>query len=402
MNIEEQKQERTRFLIILSIAFAVRLIYLFIIPLYPSVELTTGYNDEPLHLHYVKHMAEEDSWPVWYNLPDSLNYLTDAYIHPPLYYKLASYSYRIAEWMKNGWGLYGARLTSLIFGLIGCMFVYRTARLSFDQSIIALSAFTVTALAPPVVIFSSIVTNDAMLFCVSSMAVHSLMRCRTEEHNPLRQIMTGLFIGTATWVKMSGLTLIPLAFLAAKPDTPVKEAWYSRLRVLIISVLFVLPLFNWNLAHYGQFVPGQQKPLATAYWPGEASALDEGGIYHPISAIKYSLRSAVIPFNKLWGSNTEKTVTVIWILSGLILFIAGVTASRKKTPHAWLFIANLALVTCGILWHNIKLYQVEFRLFTPAFVSLAILMSTGANRLRLPLTIQGIIWLIPILILPFL
>ncbi|NQT33885.1 phospholipid carrier-dependent glycosyltransferase [bacterium] len=393
---------RKAFLIILALAVLLRLFILLFLPLYPEQGILPGYNDEPLHLQYVRHMASEGNWPIWESSTDSLNYMTDAYVHPPLYYSITARVYQLSEHITEGGGLYGARLLSIILGLIAGLFIYHTALLYFRDSNIALGAFAAAMLMPNTILFTGIVTNDALLYCMAALAIHSLVQCRSGGKNILREIITGGFIAAAVWTKMSGLTLIPLAWFAANHESRNRDKWLTRVRVFIIAIMLIMPLLLRNISVYGQFVPGQRTPLAEEYWPQQAVGVSGGGIQHPMKATMTWLRLTAVPLMDVWGSLQEKILSVLWIIVWGAVFLYGSYLLLKRETVDYFLLSIVLLVLIGFIWHNIRLYQVEFRLLMPAFPALAMITAKGADSLRIPVMIQVVIWCLPILLLPFL
>jgi len=388
-------------LLILLIAFTVRLYLLIALPLYPDKGILPGYNDEPLHLHYVEHIASGGEWPTWIASPDSLNYLTDAYVHPPLYYSIGVPFFRLGEKINDGLGLYSVRLLSIILGLIAGLFIYRTTLLLFNDRYTAISALAIALLAPNAVFFTSIVTNDALLYCLSALTLHSLVICHRGGCNALRQVITGSFIAASIWSKMSGLTLLPLAWFAAAPSGAKEQRWRSKARVFIVAVMLIMPLVARNIINYGQPVPGQQKPLADQYWPEKAVGVAGGAVLHPVQAVKTCLRLAAVPLMDLWGSRLEKGTSAIWLAFWGIVLLTGLISILLKPPRDYLLPAALGCVILGFIWHNIHLYQVEFRLLMPAFPALAVISARGAGSLKLPIAIQIILLLMPTVLLTF-
>ena len=388
-------------LLIFLVALLLRIGVMALMPLYPARDVLPGYNDEPLHLHYVEHIAAGNSWPIWTESGDSLNYLTDAFIHPPTYYSISAPMYRLFEVVQDGWGLYGVRIMSMIFGLIAGLMIYHTALLAFNDSRIATGAMAAGLLAPNAVIFTSITTNDALLYCFSAMALHSLIYLRLGKGGITRELLTAGFIAAAVWTKMSGLTLIPLAWFAAQPWAEAPKRWRSRVRVLLLVIMLIMPLMARNIAHYGQIVPGQRTPLAEEYWPEQAVGGSGGGVTHPVDSVKLLLRYAAVPLMDVWGSLPEKGVSLLWTLFWLVIFSTGACLQIRRKPLDYLYVAAILLVVLGLIYHNLKLYQVEFRLLTPAFPAMAIITSIGADRLKIPPLIQGFIWCVPLILIPF-
>jgi len=183
-------------LIILLVAGAlIRLFFVFAVPLYPAQTALPGYNDEPLHLEYIRYIVKWDRLPVWRAEVSDANPLTGEYVQPPFYYLLCNTAFRFGEMLREGAGLYGARLLSLLLGLVAGLFVYWSARRITGSEPAALAAFIPIMFSPNTVFFSALVTNDAALACVCSMAFHSLLLNREGYGGSMRQVKTGVYLG---------------------------------------------------------------------------------------------------------------------------------------------------------------------------------------------------------------
>jgi hypothetical protein len=286
-------------------------------------------------------------------------------------------------------------------GLIAGLFIYHTALLLFNDRYTAISALAIALLAPNAVFFTSIATNDALLYCMAALTLHSIVVCRSGSCNALRQVITGGFIAAAVWSKMSGLTLLPLAWFAATPSATKEQHWRSRARVFIVALMLIMPLIARNIINYGQPIPGQQTPLAERYWPEKAVGVSGGAIQHPLPAVKTCLRLAAVPLMELWGSQLEKWTSTIWLLFWGVVFSIGLILILIKPLRDYLLPVALGCVILGFIWHNIRLYQVEFRLLMPAFAALAIITARGAGMLKLPVALQVVLMIPPIILMPF-
>ncbi len=375
-----------------------RLALMFTVPLYPADDLLPGYNDEPLHLHYVDKVRTSGRWPVYRPTSEPSDSLQAEFMQSPLYYFLAAPVSKFADAVHDGWGLYGARLVSVVCGLLAALFAARTAMVWSGDPKVTVGVLTAMLLAPNAVLFTSIVTNDALLLCTAALAIHSLALCRTESAGVSRQVLTGVFLASAVWAKLSGLTLFPLAWFAGRPGDPPQERWLARLRVLVVALLLVMPLYAWNLAHYGQVIPGGVKPLVERYAPQSATGFEGGALRHPAAAVKFWARSAAQPFFTRWGSLLEKATSLAWVVwwGGVTLF--GALLLLGDRPRGTMFILAVVCVAIGFIWRGSFMFQVEFRLFAPAFPALAVLTSRAAATLRVSPTVQAVLWVAPVLI----
>lgn len=384
----------TPFARILAAGIVLRLILVFSLPLYPARNPLPGYNDEPMHLQYVRYLDEWGRWPIWSAEESRSDSLVDEYPQPPLYYAAALPAYRVGEWIRVGCGLYGARLVSVFFGIVAALFVFWSARRLTGDHRTALGALAAAALAPNSVVFSSLVTNDAMLFGFAAMAFHSVLLSRAGEGGAVRQVKTGLMLGVAVWGKMTALALLPLGLWAAPRGVSRDDRLMARWRVLVVAICAVMPLVVWNVSHYGQVAP-----TVSIYTPEETLGRSGGGLSHPVQAAKYLLRTAAQPLEKAWGSPLEKGTSLVWVAGALLLTAIGWWSLRRSSDR-WLLVAGILFPLAALGYYNIRFFQIEFRLLGPAFAPLAILAGAGMGRLKLPLWAQGLFWAGPILILP--
>jgi len=389
------------FLSLLIAGALLRLFFVFALPLYPEKTFLPGYNDEPLHLNYIRHIAEYNRLPIWYSEESETNPLVDEFGQAPLYYLIAVPFFWAGEALHTGWGLYGARLLSLCLGIIAAQFVYWSAQRIVRDERIALAAMAAALFAPNNVSFTSLVTNDAGLACLCAMAFHSLLLVREGYGGVARQIKTGVYLGLAAWMKVSALALFPLGLIAIpfvhrRSNIERGDAWMGRWRVLIVAVALVMPLIVWQSLHYG---PGMLE--INRYSPQATLGVSGGGVFHPLMALKLMFRTAAAPFDQVWGSLVEKGMTSLWLLfAGTVSAIGLFQFLRSR--ERWMIHGAIGLTLFAFLLFNIRNFQVETRLFIPMLVPLAILAGSGCEKLRLPLAVQVIIWALPILSLPYL
>ena len=373
----------------------IRLVFVIFTPLYPNEQILPGYNDEPLHLKYVSFVASERKLPVWTKSNDDARQVIDQYVQPPLYYTLSAPFFALGEFLNRGSGLYLVRFFSLIFGLVAGWFTYRLALLCSKDERLALGAAAAVLFSPNGVVFTSLVTNDALLLCLSAMVLYMIVRSRVGDTTIKHQVLIGLLAGCAVWTKMSGLLLLPLILLAVPDESTRRDRWFIRIRVFSAAVIVIIPLVVWNYIRYAQVIP-----LAAGYSPEEVLGVSGGAVNYPIMAAKIWIRTAAIPFDSVWGSLPEKLVSAIWTLWWGSLTLAGGYLLIRSSD--WIFPAVVMTVVAGFIIHNIDMFQVEFRLLTPAFPALAVLAARGASVVRVNPAIQAVLWAIPLIVLPLL
>lgn len=379
------------FWIILSAGFLIRLALLLTLPLYPEENSLPGYNDEPLHLAYVKHINEHWSWPVWTQTASDSTNLVDEYPQPPLYYLLAAPLYRLSQVISADAGLIGARITSLICGMITLYLIYTVGYIATLNVQTALAAVGFAAFSPNTVIFSSLVTNDALLMLLSALVFIMLFDQLVNKDSVGR---AGIAIGLAIWAKMSALTLLPLVFLWGR-EQPKRTKWQARKRVLFFAGLIATPLILWNFIHYGQVVP-----TLSIYTPEESGAIRDGGWLRPLMSLTYLARTASQPMQQIWGTSPEKLSSLLWVTGlGAALWVGmlGLFSLKNKSLIIW----GILLPFTALMIYNIRYYQIEARLLLPALAPLSILVALGSVKLRVPLIVQCLFWLMPLVLFVF-
>jgi len=201
-------------------------------------------NDEAQHVSYVQHVLERRSLPPL--APESGH---EAH-QPPLYYALTALwqaalgvpSFRpdpipreepivIVQgratpelMLSHEYGeeqrtharyLHLLRLLSVVLGLLTVLLTHVAARLATGRADIALAAAAFVALLPKLNVVSAVVTNDALVIPLSSLAlVGTLAYVRTRGCSSVRAAAlasgVGLTLGAATLTKLNALPLIPV------------------------------------------------------------------------------------------------------------------------------------------------------------------------------------------------
>ncbi len=386
------KQRPKAFWIILTAGIILRLILVFALPLYPEETFLPGYNDEPMHLNYVRYIAENKRLPVWTEEESKANPLVDEFPQSPLYYVIAAPAYRLGEWIKPGGGIIGARMVSVLFGVAGSLIVYWICLKIIGKRRAALAGMAFVTFSPNMALFTSLVTNDSLLYCLSALSFASIIALREFVGGSLRQIKTGLVLGLAVWAKISALSLYPLAWLVVGEETRWRDAWRARLRVFIAVGVVILPLVVWNLVQYGQFIP-----TVSITTPEESRGIGGAGVEHPVTAITCLARTAAQPLEQVWGSIPEKLMTTIWVVIGAIGLSVG-ALSLKHSPSRWLIFWGLLFPVAALIFYNFRFFQIEARLLFPAMAPLAVIVAAGMSRLKIPIGWQCVIWGAPLIV----
>ena len=378
-----------------------RLVMLIMIPEYPEVFILPSYNDEPLHLHYIEYVADEMRIPVYKATGiDSIDHIRGEFGQTPLYYILSAPMYKLCELIHDGWGLYGARLMSIAFGILAAYFAYLMA-LAFSRSkIIAVNVLVAMLMAPNAAVFTTLVTNDSLLVCTAALAMYNIVRCRCGDQTILRQVLARVFLGLSVWTKLSGILLFPIIWYAADPKARLGAQWLTRTRITIFALIILIPLAMTSQNNLGHVLPGHGVEMQMEYQPEQAVGVTGGAFFHPIKAMSIFLRTIPQPFMELWGSALEKITTICWLLFWGLMTILGIIQALTEHPKGTMFVAAVLMLTAGFIYWGFFTFQVEFRHFTPAFPALAFITALGMERLKISPATQAIAWSLPLLIVP--
>jgi len=270
---------RDRLLERLSLA-AICVVYLAVTLAYSLMTPAWEANDEAQHAGYVQHLLEHRSLP-----PLASESGHEAH-QPPLYYALAALwqaalgvpSFRpdpipredpivivpgraTPELMlSHDYGeeqrtharyLHLLRLLSVVLGLLTVLLTYVAARLATGRADVALAAAAFVALLPKLNVVSAVVTNDALVIPLSSLAlVGTLAYVRAPSRSSLRAAAlagaVGLALGAATLSKLNALPLVPVLlgglFLA-------RASLVRRLRDASLAVAGWFAACSWWFLH---------------------------------------------------------------------------------------------------------------------------------------------------------
>lgn len=364
----------------------IRIWLAFHLPLYPAKDRLVGFNDEPMHLRYAKQVAESRHWPIWTREEAARDSLIGEYPQPPTYYALAG------GIIGCGGGLAAVRVWSALLGVLAGWVVYRYARLVSDRDDVHLAAAVAATFSPVSVIFTSLVTNDALLVLSASLALFQLERVRRGADGRWGGVIFGLAVGVAIWSKMSALALVPMIWFAVSKAAQAGE-WRARAEAGIAALVIASPLMVWNLVHYQQIVP-----TVSIIPPLIAIGSPQPGIFHPLLMIEHLFRSAAQPLQGAWGGAVEPWASLVWVACGGVLLILGIKRTVRNDSGRMLLTA-LGLSTVALISYNVKFAQVEFRLLAPAFLPMAVIAGEGVTSLKIPVAVQCLFWIAPLLLM---
>ena len=381
---------------IFVVAALIRIFFAVIAPLEP--DQVTGklsvYNDEPAHRSVVKYWVQEGCHPArgvdpqkpLPIEPGNVVARTGEDFQPPLYYILGSAAYQFGPLLGLNSLWFLPRLLSIIFAIVALYFTWMACRLVLsDVESIAALAFGAVLLSH--VRFTSIVTNDSLLWAISAAVIYLIILRGNGQRRHYRLVLI-ILLAAGLWTKVSFLALVlvlPVAWLlGARLEEKRRFPWLE----FFIPVVCWIPWLYWNLQNWGELLPiavGFGVPTVPHY-----------GIERIISTITYTFRSFWFPFDGIWGGGMRPVMFVLLGIFGLIIAVLAVVEIFRQFEMRKIFpiqsmefkgivisLITLGLVLVSFVALNIRYYQCEARLLFPAFIPIVILLMLGSRRLAL-------------------
>lgn len=239
---------RSLLTVVLVAGLAVRLAYVFFTPIFYAP-------DEQSHVNYIKHLAENKSFPIQTSkLGDASN--DWEYNQPPLYYlvSLPIFSVANAAFHNQTSTVITLRLFSVALWWLNAWLVIQLLRgLKIQNAFVTVFTVATVSLLPTYTFVSSAINNDNLLavigggmLCVLSQRERTLKTC----------LWLGLMLGAGLLTKQSAAIFAPLiGSLVLLEVFKRRITWRNALKQLTITLglagLIYLPwaIRNWQVYH---------------------------------------------------------------------------------------------------------------------------------------------------------
>ena len=254
---------RSLFSVVLVAGLVVRLAYVFFTPIFYAP-------DEQSHFNYIKHLAENKSFPIQTSkLGDASN--DWEYNQPPLYYlvSLPIFSAANAAFHNQTSTVITLRLFSVaLWWLNAWLVIQLLRRLKIQNAFVTVFTMATVSLLPTYTFVSSAINNDNLLavigggmLCVLSQRERTLKTC----------LWLGLMLGAGLLTKQSAAIFAPLiGSLVLLEVFKRRITWRNALEQLTITLglagLIYLPwaMRNWQVYH--TFTP-ENLVVVQIQWP---------------------------------------------------------------------------------------------------------------------------------------
>jgi 4-amino-4-deoxy-L-arabinose transferase-like glycosyltransferase len=389
--------------------------YLFVAKSRPwSAVPDIGAPDERQHANYVIHILQGKGLPVYaVMIPDPAQpgqltrnpNLEEVYEYhqPPLYYlltagfsSLSGLDSTAAENPQSGLRM---RYLNALFGAGTVIGVYALALWGLRRRDVALLAASITALLPMNLALSGAISNDPLLFCISTWTLAVCALAIREGWTVKRSLVVGALVGLGLLTKTTALALIPLVVVALLLRKP---KWPYAASSAVVTALLVTPWFLRNQRIYGdplglrsfqELFAGAPKaedliaglgPLTYWMdWVGWWTARSFFGVFSYMDIFLNERGNSYTGPPTNFGPAAPNTLYRILIglaviaIFGFLLYLRSPEAKATKRIHLLNGIF-LALITVLFIRYNLSFFQGQARYFYPAIGPIAIGLSLGA------------------------
>jgi hypothetical protein len=384
----------------------------------PAYSKDIGAPDERQHANYIGFLLKEGKLPVFD--PKSPTLYEDYQSHqPPLFYGLAAGVAKVTgqtdvESLSFGRSI---RLVNCLIGALGVAGVFFAALWGTKRSEVAVVTTSFAALLPLNVALSGAISNDPLLWSLTSwvaaLALRALCSDATVRSQLLSLTLGSLLIGAALWTKSSalvGLMVFTLAVISTflgkqlpEDSDPSEQTLYRTKFVIPLIVPFLIAFAIWarNMSLYGDplaqsafkeaFVGSAQKSaILGAIEAGPSAGSPE--VQYWINWIGYwTARSFIgvfgymdIWFNATGKANSNSDPNILY--KAIILFnFLGLGGGVLWLRNNWQENKRLGAITLGLIGLTVALFvmfnntyfQAQARYLFPALSAFATLMAIG-------------------------
>ena len=367
----------------------------------PVRTIDVGAPDELQHINYVRHIVDGKGFPVL-KLDDpelGANYQSH---QPPLYYLLAAgVTKALGLDLTAESSRIPMRLLNTIIGLATLAGVFFGMKWAFRRDDIAAAATAIAGLLPMMIALHGAVSNDPLLFALSTWSVALCILSVQEGWTVKRALLIGGLTGLAILTKTNAIALLPILVLALflGRKTSKKLNWQVVAVALALPLLLAAPWWMRNQQLYGDPLGLQ---LFTAAFQGspQASVFIDGlgaKAYWVDMVAWWTGRSFIGVFGYMdiflfEAMGTDKAAALyrfllaIFGLMGLGA-VAGMLATQDKAKNDGIAVPNAFAVLGGafilvvlilFLRFNAQYFQGQARYLFPAIFPIAGFLAVGA------------------------
>ena len=352
-----------------------------------------GAPDERQHVNYVRDLLATGKFPVLD--PKDPNLYEDYQAHqPPLYYSIAAVWSKLTgcqaglETHDDGVKL---RLLSGFFGIATVFGTFALARACRFSDSVALMAAAIPAFLPMNLALSGAVSNDPLLFALSTWTLVWLIRGLNSGWQIREILAVGLCAGLAALTKTTAAALFATIFVSAFLGPKLSDRTSGKPRFGVwaafgIALMIAGPWWLRNLSIYGD--PFALKVFSQAFTGSpQASAFITGlgpSTYWLQMVGWWTARSfiGVFGYMNIWLTDTSgpNGGSQVYMVSLAILVLGALMGlTRLRTNRAASVVLGLyTLLIFGLfIRFNMQYFQAQARYVFPALAPLSVLIAAG-------------------------
>lgn len=348
-----------------------------------------GAPDERQHANYVQRLLDGRGFGKL-DPSDSALYENYQNHQPPAYYLVAAGFCKLIG-AQNLSSPEGAKLRFLnvLIGGTTVAGVYFLCIWSIGRQDLALASASFAALLPMNVALSGAISNDPMLFSLSTWTLALLARGIGQSWTWRIVIAIGAFAGLAVLTKSTAVALLPAIaaayFASRRSDSLVRPATAISV-MMAICLSLALPWWARNVSLYGDPLAISAFNEAFVGSPPASAFIEELGAYAYWTQWVgwWTLRSLVGVFGymDIFLPNAIYVVALVavfgfWANGTLALNREDSASARRSLWPSWCFLFAVALL---FVRFNLQFFQGQARYLFPAIAPWAILYGMGATR----------------------
>jgi 4-amino-4-deoxy-L-arabinose transferase-like glycosyltransferase len=417
------------------ITFAITLT--FIVPPFESP-------DENLHLDYINYLSKYGKLPNQYeDYKNPEKYVGQGH-QPPLYYilmsslnhavnngeevklvfnhnkkhslfggtegKVPNFDYYNVSAFPDGRTervFYLFRIISILFGVITLIYIYKIAKLVYDDSRTVMISLFIAASMPQFVFMNAVINNDSLAIMFMSMIVYYFFRIIKNPDGLKNYILAGILIGISVVTKKTLLFAIPGAVIPAAYFMYKNKANRAIILrnisiLLFVAILISSAYFIRNQILYGDLLGSQMELDTMPQHIERKSIFSSFFIINFIPTIYHSFIGSFGWMNVKLPLSVYGIISLIFVSSaaGYLAYIRSTAFSNVLVNYGFILIA---LSLAVLVYANLNFTQAQGRYMLPliSVISMNVIYGIGlfAEKFKVKKYIKSIYFIIAIIML---
>ena len=380
--------------------------------------------DEPAHFNYIRHLAEQGSFPVLSVGDYPHQYLEDIKAarfpphmsiaalnyeshQPPLYYVLGAMLYKATVGLGFDRQFLLLRLFSVVLGAAELWVIYclvrealptglEAARASIDAEVLALAATALVAVLPMHIAMTAAINNDTLAELILLLMLLQAARAVEKRMDRQRALVMGLLWGLALLTKTTVYATVFGILVATTLLTtlPRQQALRYITLTVVVGLIMATPWFMRNALVYGD--------LDILVWKRHDMVVEgqlrTSDLLHELGPVFLLERFAVTTFRSFWAQFGWMGVVVdqriyqalallcLLLAAGLVQFVLRLWRGLIQLSPSLKRVLVLLLLSTGLtvltyLGYNLKFVQHQGRYLFPALGPLAVASALSLQEL---------------------